>query len=88
MGCAHSLSNSSASTGEQVTVEGSNFWPNETVDIHVHATLVDQVEADEHGSFSRVITVPSGLPAGFDTQITASGEASAKTARAAFHIAS
>lgn len=83
-----SLSSSSARIGEQVTVEGSNFWPNETVEIHVHATLVDQVEADGSGAFSDVITVPSSAPADFDTQITAAGETSAKSARAPFHVAS
>jgi hypothetical protein len=83
-----SLSSRSARIGEQVTVEGSNFWPNETVDIHVSAILVDQVQADESGAFSDVITVPSSLLPDFDTEIIASGEASSKSARAPLHIAS
>jgi hypothetical protein len=83
-----SLSTNSASIGDEVTVEGSNFWANETVDIHVHATLVDQVEADEAGAFSDVITVPSSMLTDFDAVITASGETSAKSARAPLHIAS
>lgn len=74
--------------GEQVTVEGSNFWPNEMVDIHVHATLVDQVESNQAGAFSAVITMPSSVLPDVDTQISASGQSSAKTARAPFHIAS
>jgi hypothetical protein len=83
-----SLSSSSARVGEKVTVEGSNFWPNETVEIYVHATLVDQVEADDRGAFSDVITVPSSVPPDFDTQLSAAGQTSAKSARAPFHIAS
>jgi hypothetical protein len=82
-----SLSSSSGRVGDQVTVKGSNFWPNETVNIIVHATLVDQVEADETGDFSTVITVPSML-SDFDTQIRATGQTSVKSAPAPFHIAS
>lgn len=81
-----SLSSSSARVGEQVTVSGSNFQPNDLVEIVVHATLVTQVEADENGEFSTVITVPSTLLPGFDTQIGAKGEVTPRRARAPFRI--
>jgi UDP-N-acetylenolpyruvoylglucosamine reductase len=82
------LSSGSARKGEQITVSGSNFWPNETVDIRVQASLVDQVKADAQGAFSTTITIPSSAPPpDFDTTITASGETSAKTAEHPFHTA-
>jgi hypothetical protein len=80
------LSSASARKGEQVTVNGTQFWPNVMVDIRVHATLVSQVKADEKGAFSAVITVLSSTPApGFDTTIVATGQTSAKSAEAPFH---
>jgi hypothetical protein len=82
------LSRNSARKGEQVTVTGSHFWPNEVVDIRVHATIVAQVKADEKGAFSAAITVPSSAPPpDFDTTIIASGETSARSAQAPFHTA-
>jgi hypothetical protein len=82
------LSSSSARIGEQVTATGSKFWANEMVDIILHATLVEQTQADEDGAFSAVITVPSSAPPpDFDTLIRATGQASSKTAKASFHTA-
>jgi hypothetical protein len=82
------LSASTARKGEQVTVTGTRFWPNEMVDILVHATLVAQVQADKNGAFSTVITVPSSAPPpGFGTTITATGHSSAKSAQAPFDTA-
>jgi hypothetical protein len=81
------LSSASARKGEQVTVNGTQFWPNEMVNIRVHATLVSQVKADEKGAFSAVITVPSSAPPDFDTAIVATGRTSAKSAEAPFHTA-
>jgi len=82
------LSSASARKGEQVTVNGAQFWPNEMVNIRVHATLVSQVKADEKGAFSAVITVPSSAPPpDFDTTIVATGQTSAKSAEAPFHTA-
>jgi hypothetical protein len=82
------LSSHSARIGEQVTVTGSNFWPNEMVDIVLHATIVAQVNADNKGAFSTVITVPSSAPPpDFDTVISATGQTSSRTAKAPFHTA-
>ena len=82
------LSTSTARKGENVTVAGTRFWPNEMVDILVHATLVAQVQADNNGAFSTVITVPtSAPPPGFGTTITATGRSSAKSADAPFDTA-
>jgi hypothetical protein len=83
-----SLSSSSAKKGADVTVTGSQFLANETVDIYVHASLVAQVPADKNGRFSAVITVPtSAPPPGFATTIVATGESSARSAQAPFHTA-
>jgi hypothetical protein len=82
------LSSSSARIGEQVTVSGSKFWPNEMVDILVHATIVAQVNADEKGAFSTVITVPSSAPPpDFPTSISATGQTSSRTAKRPFQTA-
>jgi len=80
------ISPGSAQKGGHVTVKGSQFWPNEMVDIRVHATLVAQVPADANGEFSASITVPSSAPPpDFDTSITATGRSSARSAEAPFH---
>jgi hypothetical protein len=80
------LSKASAAIGETVDAHGISFWPNETVDIYVHATMVQQVQADDKGEFQVSITVPSDAPPpNFMTTIRASGESSAKSATATFH---
>jgi hypothetical protein len=83
-----STSRPSAKTGETITVTGSQFWANETVEIRVHASLVKQVKADGSGAFSVEITIPNDAPpAGFSTTITATGKSSAKSADAPFEVA-
>ena len=82
------LSTESARKGEQVTVTGAQFQANEMVDITVHATLVKQVQADANGAFSTIIVVPPDAPPpGFGTSITATGQTSARSARAPFRTA-
>jgi hypothetical protein len=82
------LSSTSARIGEQVTVTGSKFSPNEMVDIKVHVEIVDQVKADGSGAFSEDITIPASAPSpDFPTLILATGQSSAKTAKAPFHTA-
>ncbi|MGW5720193.1 hypothetical protein ACWEVP_28770 [Amycolatopsis sp. NPDC003865] len=79
------LSRDSAKRGQAITVSGAKFWPGETVDISVHATLAGQAKAGKDGSFSVSITVPRNAPPpDFDTTIMAAGESSAKSARAPF----
>lgn len=81
------LSSNSARIGEQLTVTGSNYRPNEMVNIVLHAALVAQAKADEQGAFSEVITVPSSAPLDFDTVISATGQTSSRTAKAPFRTA-
>lgn len=77
-----------ARIGEHVTLRGAGFQPNETVEIRVHATLVKQVNADENGSFSTVITIPADAPPpGFSTAIIATGMSSARFAEVPFQTA-
>jgi hypothetical protein len=80
------LSTDTARIGEQVTVRGTRFWPNEMVDIYVHATMVATATADPRGGFTEVITVPSSAPPDFDTVVSATGRTSAKTDTASFHV--
>jgi hypothetical protein len=81
------LSPTSARVGEAVQISGTNFYQNETVDIHLHATLVEQVQADGQGAFRTTIKVPDNAPPpGFSTVIIATGETSAKSARAPFVV--
>lgn len=76
---------SQAQVGASVLVNGRNFYPEETVALYVHATLVTQVQADGNGAFSATVTVPTNAPPfGFPTFITAAGETSSKTAQAPF----
>jgi hypothetical protein len=82
------LSSSTARIGEQVTVTGSKFWPGEVVDIYVEGIQVPPpATADDQGSFTVVVTVPSSALPDIDTVIVASGRTSAKSARFPFHVA-
>jgi hypothetical protein len=74
-----------ARIGETLRVSGRNFYPNETVAIRLHATLIKQEVADGQGAFSTTIAVPKNAPPpGFPTTVSASGETSAKTASSPF----
>ena len=75
---------SQARAGESVVVSGTSFYPDETVAIYVHATLVTQIRVDGQGAFSVTITVPKNALPGFQTAVTVTGETSAKTAQAPF----
>jgi hypothetical protein len=82
------LSTKSAKVGESVEISGTKFYKNETVDIRLHATLVEQVQANGQGAFRVTIEVPDDAPPpGFSTTITATGETSAKSAQAPFAVA-
>ncbi|HEU5474325.1 MAG TPA: hypothetical protein VFV67_27060 [Actinophytocola sp.] len=52
------LSKDSAHIGDKVTVQGSQFQANETVEISVDLQSVTRVTADSKGSFSTTITIP------------------------------
>jgi hypothetical protein len=78
-----SLSRNSAAVGERISVEGRHFWPNETVDIYVHATLVKQLAVDGRGHFRTTIEVPSGAPP-MSTTVSVTGETSSASAQAPF----
>jgi hypothetical protein len=74
-----------ARIGETLRVSGRNFYPNETVAIRLHATLIKQEVADGQGTFSTTIAVPKNAPPpGFPTTVTATGETSVKSASAPF----
>ena len=75
---------SQASAGANVLVSGTSFYPDETVAIYVHATLVTQIKVDDQGAFSATITVPKNALPGFQTVVTVTGETSAKSAQAPF----
>jgi len=80
-----SLSTDTARSGDQITVTGTQFLPNEVVDIRLHTSILARVTADSHGSFSTVITVPANAPPpNFDTAVVATGESSIRSARAPF----
>jgi hypothetical protein len=74
-----------AQVGGILQVSGRNFYPDETVAIRLHATLVKQEQADGQGAFSTTIAVPKNAPPpGFPTTVTATGETSSKSASAPF----
>jgi hypothetical protein len=74
-----------ARVGGILQVSGRNFYPDETIAIRLHATLVKQHKADGQGAFSTTIAVPKNAPPpGFPTTVTATGETSAKSASAPF----
>ena len=73
-----------AGAGASVLVSGTSFYPDETVAIYVHATLVTQIKVDGQGAFSAAITVPKNAFPGFQTVVTVTGETSAKSAQAPF----
>ena len=74
-----------ARVGGTVHVSGRNYYPNETIAVRLHATLITQVKADGEGAFSTTIVVPKNAPPpGFPTSVTASGETSAKSATVPF----
>ena len=78
------ISPNQARAGQSVLVTGTSFYPDETVAIYVHATLVTQIKVDGQGAFSATITVPKNALPGFQTAVTVTGETSAKTAQAPF----
>jgi hypothetical protein len=74
-----------ARPGQALSVTGRNFYPDETVAIYLHATLVRQEKTDGQGAFSTTIAVPkSAPPPGFPTTVTATGETSSKSAQVPF----
>jgi hypothetical protein len=76
---------SQARVGANIFVSGTSFYPDETVAIYVHATLVTQLRVNGEGAFSATIAVPKNTPpSGFQTVVTVTGETSAKTAQAPF----
>lgn len=84
-GTAHlTVSPSRAQAGSSLVVSGTNFYPDETVAIYVHAALVTQVTADGAGAFTATVTVPQSVFPGLPTAVTAAGATSAKTAQAPF----
>jgi len=80
-----SLSQSSGAAGSNVTVTGSGFGANETVDIAVDGSIVMSVTTDGNGNFSTVITLSSSLSSGAHT-ISAAGDSSGHTASATFTV--
>lgn len=48
--------------GGTVLVSGRNYYPNETIAIYLHATLITQVKADGEGVFTASIAVPKTAP--------------------------
>lgn len=79
------LSAGHAARGAQVTVYGKCFQPGERVELRVHVTEVGSATADSDGGFTQTITIPdSAPPAGFPTDIVATGRQSIKTGTAAF----
>ena len=74
-----------ARIGETLSVSGRSFFPDETIAIYLHATLVKQEKADGQGAFSTTIIVPkSAPPPDFPTTVTATGETSSKSAQVPF----
>lgn len=74
-----------ARVGGIIRVSGINYYPNETIAVRLHATLITQVKADGNGGFISTITVPKNAPPpGFPTTVTATGETSVKSASAPF----
>lgn len=78
-------SKASGGPGETVTVSGTSFWSGETVDVYVFSDLVGQVPADQSGSFTTKVTVPTDLLSG-SIDISATGESSSKSARVPFQL--
>ncbi len=72
--------------GTSVTVQGSNFYPNEPIKIYLRATLVQQATANEQGAFSATFIVPDTAQPGIPTTITAAGAASARSAEQIFTV--
>lgn len=79
------LSNGHAARGAKVTVYGRCFQPGERVQLRVHVADVGSATADGDGSFTQTITIPdSAPPAGFPTDVSATGRTSIKTGTAPF----
>jgi hypothetical protein len=82
-----SLSPTSGPAGSNVTLTGSGYNANETVNISVDGGMVTSVTSDGNGNFSTVITLSSSLSTGGHT-ITATGASSGHSASATFTVTS
>jgi hypothetical protein len=81
------ISPTSGPSGTSITVRGSGFDPNETVEIRFHTSQLATKVTDSRGSFSGVvIKVPAGLPKRFPFSVVATGRRSIKSASAPFEI--
>ncbi|HUI04500.1 MAG TPA: hypothetical protein VLZ77_13235, partial [Acidimicrobiales bacterium] len=70
------LSSSSVQAGSPVTVTGTGFAPDETVDLALGGpTAIGQTTSDDNGKISVAVTIPSGTNPG-TYAITATGETS------------
>jgi len=79
------LSRTRIARGQQVTVDGVHFWPDETVDVMVFGMILDQVQADSAGSFRATVRMPHDVP-GIARTIDATGETSVEHASAPFTL--
>lgn len=61
--CAISSGDNAVQPGDTLTVDGSGFPDSSTVALTVHSNPVSlgSVRTDTHGSFSKVVTIPSSL---------------------------
>jgi hypothetical protein len=83
------LSKSSAHVGDKVTVQGSQFQANETVEIEFDLDSVARVTADSRGSFSTTITIPKPfMERAPNHSILASGRTSLRSDRVEIEVLS
>ncbi|MGH9281228.1 MAG: TIR domain-containing protein [Acidimicrobiales bacterium] len=83
---AVTISPDSGPPGTQVTVTGTGFGANETVDVRFHASEVGTTQADAAGAFSLVVTVPNTPFRNQQFDIGASGKRTVRHDSAPFMV--
>lgn len=74
-GCSISVSDTTVTAGETVSVTGSGFPANTTVTLTLHSTpaALGTVRTDANGSFRDSVTIPASASAGDHTIVASSG---------------
>jgi hypothetical protein len=81
-----SIDKNFGAAGSQVAVSGTGFGLGETLQIQIDKIKVAEVQADDTGSFSAVVTVPTVDHSPLNTDIKVTGETSKLTYSTTFRV--
>jgi hypothetical protein len=74
-----------AASGSQLSVRGAGYGVNETVKIQINKIFVAEVQTDDLGEFSTIVTIPA-IKAPLNTEVKVTGESSGLTYSTTFRV--